>query len=150
MNIRRIQTTDLVQLKDLCAEHADYEALNFNKANQEAYWESAFFGSSPKLFGWLCERDDELLGYMTATIDIATWTGQLFVYLDCLYLKVGARGHGIGQRLMHELTEFGRSKNCVEIQWQTPIDNDLGISFYRKIGASEKCKVRFSLPITQD
>lgn len=150
MRIRGIQSKDLETLLALCAEHAEYEGLPFQTEDQMARWQTALFGPQPKLFGWVCEEQDQLLGYMTATIDFATWTGRLFAYMDCLYLKPEARGQGLGRQFMAILTDFARARDCSEIQWQTPPDNELGIGFYRRIGAGEKSKARFFLPVKED
>jgi hypothetical protein len=43
------------------------------------------------------------------------------------------------------LRDIAREKNCVNIQWQTPVFNKRAIKFYNRIGATGKDKVRFTL-----
>jgi len=144
MKIRHVQPQDLDGFVDLCEKHAAYEKLPFERTGQQQRLQTALFGEQPKVYAWVVETDDnQLVGYMSATIDFATWPAQPFVYMDCLYLEPATRGHGIGAKLMDILRQFGASKNCAELQWHTPPDNDLGIAFYRRIGASEKPKLRF-------
>jgi ribosomal protein S18 acetylase RimI-like enzyme len=141
--IRRALESDLDALLTLCAEHADYEQLPFQISEQTTRWKTLMLGDTPKIFTWVVEIDQQLEGYMTATIDYATWTGQPFVYMDCLYLRADSRGQGIGRNLIQTLQAFSREQNCVEIQWHTPPNNDIGLSFYRSLYATEKPKVRF-------
>ncbi|MEZ5841970.1 MAG: GNAT family N-acetyltransferase [Hyphomicrobiales bacterium] len=145
MTIRPMQPGDIPALIELFAEHAAYEKLPFRGHGREAALTELIFGETPRIFGWVAEGDGGLAGYMTATIDYATWSAAPFVYMDCLYLKPEARGGGTGRRFMDILRAFARARSCGEIQWQTPPDNDLGIGFYRKIGARELAKARFSL-----
>lgn len=147
MIIRRITPNDLSQLLPLCQEHAAYEQLPFREAGQLQLWDAAFFGLSPKVFGWVCDNGDSLKGYMTATIDFSTWNARPFVYLDCLFLQPDVRRMGLGSALMTELICFAQERDCAEIQWQTPTHNELGIAFYNTLGASQNNKIRFTLAL---
>jgi ribosomal protein S18 acetylase RimI-like enzyme len=152
MTLRPIQTADLPGLLTLCRDHAAYEGLNFSESDQIGRWQQAFFGPSPRLFGWVIEGTP-LQGYMTATIDFATWDARPFVYLDCLYLRPEARRSGLGRRLMTVLSHFAKAQGCAEIQWQTPPSNADGIAFYRALAARELPKQRFALsvvPVAED
>lgn len=84
---------------------------------------------------------------MSVTIDYSTWSGDAFAYMDCLYIRSEYRGSGIGWAFVNNLQQFAAHHQCVEIQWQTPPDNQLGIEFYRRIGASKKLKVRFYIDV---
>ena len=150
MMLRRIALQDIESLVLLCKEHAAYEHLLFSENGQVERWRTNFFGSVPKLYGWVCEIDGALVGYMTATIDYSTWAARSFVYLDCLYLQPQARRKGLGKALMAELMTFAQSQNCFEIQWQTPPTNEIGLRFYRALGANELSKARFTLSIKKE
>lgn len=147
MKIRAIEKSDLSQLGALIIEHADYEGLPIENFSQTKQLGKLIFSETPVLFVWVVEMGKELLGYMSATIDYSTWQAAPFVYLDCLYLREQARGQGIGLLLMKQLRKFAQHHNCNNIQWQTPPENILGISFYRKIGAVELSKMRFTWPV---
>jgi ribosomal protein S18 acetylase RimI-like enzyme len=150
MIIRRIAPNDLSKIMPLCQEHAAYEKLPFIETEQIKRWDEAFFSLSPKLFGWVCDSDDSLKGYMTATVDFSTWNAQPFVYLDCLYLKPEVRRIGLGSALMRELMCFAKSRACSEIQWQTPTHNTSGIAFYDALGALQNPKTRFTLVLASE
>lgn len=147
--LRQISPADLPDLMLLCREHAQYEGLPFVESGQADRLRSALFNASPRLFGWVVPsgNDGGLSGYMTATIDYATWSARPFVYLDCLYLRPVARRGGLGRTMMSTLADFARDHGCAEIQWQTPPTNAIGLAFYRALGARELAKARFSLPI---
>lgn len=146
LNIRCVRPEDLARLVTLCAEHAEYEKLSYSDNGQQQRLQAALFSTPARLFIWVVADDnDDLHGYLSATIDYSTWSAAPFVYMDCLYLSAALRGHGIGKQLMKTLIEFAEQQQCTEIQWQTPPDNQLGIGFYQHIGAASLSKIRFTL-----
>jgi ribosomal protein S18 acetylase RimI-like enzyme len=150
MKIRKVRQSDLTKLGKLIVEHADYEKLPIGQFVRIPQLKVLIFSQNPSIFVWIVEGEQELLGYMSATIDYSTWEAAPFTYLDCLYLKEKARRQGVGIQLMVKLREFAQNHNCKNIQWQTPPSNSLGRSFYRKIGALELPKVRFTWPANTD
>lgn len=146
LNIRPVRPDELSRLTALCAEHAEYEKLSYSDNGQQQRLQAALFSLPARLFIWVVADDNENLhGYLSATIDYSTWSAAPFVYMDCLYLTAELRGHGIGRQLMSTLIDFAEQHQCAEIQWQTPPDNQLGIGFYQHIGATSLDKARFTL-----
>ena len=145
--IRRVQEDDLPQLVRLCGDHAAYEGSEFHENGQRQRLRTALFGPQPVLYGWVVEAEAGLAGFMTATIDYATWPAEFFLHMDCLYLSERFRGRGLGKGLIGKLKEFARERKIELIQWQTPTHNDLGIQFYERIGARSKDKKRYFLDV---
>jgi len=150
VEIRRVRQDDLLSLVDLCRDHAAYEGSEYHENGQKNRLAQALFGAHPVLYGWVVESQGSLVGFMTATIDYATWPAEFFLHMDCLYLSEAFRGQGLGRKLMYALSEFARKKNINLIQWQTPVQNDLGIRFYERIGARSKDKKRYFLDVEVD
>ena len=69
--------------------------------------------------------------------------------MDCLFIYEAYRGHGIGEALVKEIVTFAINEKAHHIEWQTPIFNERAIKFYRRIGATSKEKLRFTLNISQ-
>lgn len=141
--VRPIRQTDLPQLLRLCRSHAEYEAAIWLENNQIERWTEALFSAHPDLFGWVAEIDGRLCGFMTVTVDYATWNATHFAHMDCLYIEEEYRRYGIGRRFFNCLDAFCRERNIDHAQWQTPPDNQLGIGFYQRMGATSKPKLRF-------
>ncbi|NIF18157.1 GNAT family N-acetyltransferase [Pantoea sp. Cy-639] len=143
IEVRTIREADLPQLLRLCRRHAEYEAATWVENNQVERWSEALFCTSPDLFGWVAQANGHLCGFMTATVDYATWDAAYFAHMDCLYIEDEYRGHGIGRRFFDCLDAFCRERKIGHAQWQTPPDNQLGIGFYQRMGATSKPKLRF-------
>ena len=145
--IRDCQPNDVVTVVDLCQKHADYEKASFDPIGKEEKLKNALFDNQPKLYCLVVEANKTIVGYATYTIDFSTWDAASFMYMDCLYLEEEVRGFGIGEALIEKLKQIAITKNCINIQWQTPEFNERAIKFYHRIGGTGKDKVRFFLEL---
>lgn len=146
-NVRPIILADLPQLLRLCRMHAEYEGATWYESKQVERWTEAFFTTKPDVFGWVAETDGRIFGFMTVTVDYATWDAAKFAHMDCLFIEEDFRGYGTGRRFFECLEQFCRNHGCTHAQWQTPLDNQIGIDFYKHMGAASKTKLRFFLSI---
>jgi GNAT superfamily N-acetyltransferase len=93
-------------------------------------------------------RGEQVLGYASLTTDVATWTGREFGHLDCLFVTEEARGQRVGRLLIEAVAERCRERGLTELQWQTPDWNADAIRFYRRLGAADAPKQRFTWSLT--
>lgn len=143
IKVQSIEPRHVDAMLALCREHAAYEKANFRENGQVERWRSALFSEPAALHGWIATDDGEPCGFMTVTIDYATWSAEPFAYMDCLYLREPYRGMGLGRTFLERLREFSVAHRCGWAEWQTPTDNELGVGFYLRMGAKAKPKVRF-------
>jgi ribosomal protein S18 acetylase RimI-like enzyme len=141
--VRPIAPCDLDALLALCREHAAYEKADFQDTGQVSRWHAALFSDQASLYGWIAADAGKPCGFMTVTIDYATWSAERFAYMDCLYLQSPYRGMGLGRTFLDRLREFCLAHRCGWVEWQTPSDNEIGIGFYRHMGVEAKPKLRF-------
>lgn len=94
---------------------------------------------------WVAVEDDTICGYASMTVDVATWTGYNFAHLDCLFVDEDSRSRGIGASLLAAVVVKAHGLGCTELQWQTPDWNERAIAFYRRTGAVDRAKARFTL-----
>lgn len=143
IQVRPIEADHLEALLELCREHAEYEQADFKDDGQIERWRSALAVERPPFHGWIATADGQPCGFMTVTVDYATWRAEPFVYMDCLYLRELYRGAGLGRTFLDILRRFAIEHRCGWAEWQTPVDNELGIGFYRHMGVTAKPKLRF-------
>jgi hypothetical protein len=62
--------------------------------------------------------------------------GRPSVWLDDLYVHPGSRGQGVGGLLMRRLAELAAAADCTHIAWVASASNQVGMAFYRRLGAS--------------
>ena len=147
INIRKAKPSDIKSVVELCELHANFENAEYDKTYKEEKLINYLFQDNPVLSCLVAEKNDELLGYATATKEFSTWDADFFLHMDCLYITEKARGEKLGYKFMSKIKELAKEQSCSHIQWQTPTDNLGAISFYKKCGATNKDKVRFFLPL---
>ena len=146
-NIRFARKEDLNELVNLCEEHAQYEEAEYSSLNNEQLLKDSIFSEMPSLFCLVLEVDKKLIGYATYMKQFSTWDAAYYIYMDCLFLKKGWRGLGLGEKLIDQIKIEAKDLGCSLIQWQTPNFNTRAIKFYNRIGATSKTKERFFLTI---
>ncbi len=146
MNVRAVRRHDIPALMAMCGEHAAYEGAPFDADGLPARLERALFAEPARLVGWIAEAGKPA-GYLTATREFSTWRAREFLHMDCLYVRDGHRGAGVGLRLLDALRTHARSIGIDEIQWQTPHWNRDAARFYRRLGAAEAAKLRYRLQV---
>jgi L-amino acid N-acyltransferase YncA len=147
--IRRARRADLAAVVALVAEHAAFERAAAATEGLEERLAAAAFQAG-RLFIWVAERDGVLVGYASASREFATWQGAEHLHLDCLFLGEGARGLGLGAAFMQAVTAHARQEGLDRVEWQTPAWNEAAIAFYRRGGARDLAKARFSLEVACD
>ena len=145
--IRDFQETDIYLLVDLCAKHAAHETSKYNRDGKVSLLKSALLSHNPTLHCWIVMVEDEMAGYATFTFDFSTWEVRHYLRLDCIYLEEKFRGLGIGTEMMKRLMKVARERDCVNLQWQTPVFNETAIRFYERMGGKGLLKKRFFISI---
>jgi ribosomal protein S18 acetylase RimI-like enzyme len=145
--IRPCTPADLDKLVQLCAQHAAYEQASYDPQGKKEKLHALLFTGHRPLHCLMVETAGLVIGYATYTFDVSTWDAAPFVYLDCLYIEEAFRNYGIGRVLMEQVKAAGEQQYCVNMQWQTPDFNEHAIRFYKRLGATDKNKVRFTLPL---
>ena len=141
---------DLEALQLLIREHALFERAAAPDGELVRRLESLLFSPAPRLHAIVAEGDGGLAGYATASLEVSTWQASEFLHLDCLYLRAGARGAGVGRRILDRVRVLACELGASEVQWQTPDWNDDAVRFYEREGAVGRDKKRFTLDVTRD
>ncbi|MFB7245633.1 GNAT family N-acetyltransferase [Streptomyces populi] len=148
--MRRARPLDLPHVARLAAEHAAYEKVTTPlPADLSQRLETLLFGSAaPRLRCFVAElADGEIIGYASCAPELSTWDGAEYLHMDCLFLRNGHRGLGIGPMLMEAVQGEARALGLGQVQWQTPPWNEDAIRFYDRLGARAKEKRRYFLPV---
>lgn len=150
VRIRAVRPDDLDALMVLCAEHARYERAVFDVAGKIEALGRALFEAPARLAAWVAELDDVLIGYASAAPEFSTWRAAEYLHMDCLFVRDGMRGEGVGAALLDAVIEHAGRCGYRQLQWQTPAWNDGAARFYRRYGAQEQSKLRFALETIGD
>lgn len=133
-------------IRPLVQAHIEYEQSDVILPDDWA-GRTAQLASAGKIIVLVARAEDQSVGYASFTSDVATWKGESFAYLDCLYVSDARRGAGIGRRLIDAAATEASTSGYRELQWQTPTWNIAAIRFYERLGATHQTKQRFTLPL---
>ena len=142
--IRRLEARDLEGLVALCREHAAYERSTWAEFDRVPGLRELFL-SDRDAFCWVVEDGGTLVGFASASLEVATWDAGRYLHLDCLFLRESHRGHGLGEALVEAVRERARAAGALRLEWQTPAWNEGAIRFYERLGATASEKLRFRL-----
>lgn len=132
-SIRKATPTDAPVLLDLFIAHAEYEQEDLQTEGKLEALQKCL-SSNPQPFECiLVESDGEVRGYCNYFVQYDSWACASHMLLDALYLKPELRGQGIGTEIMNIVKEAAQAAECKTVRWQTPVFNETGINFYKKL-----------------
>jgi GNAT superfamily N-acetyltransferase len=94
------------------------------------------FGPRPVAFALLAGRPGSAVGFALYYLRYSSFKGRPSIWLDDLYVHVSARRSGAGHVLMRRLGELAAAADCTHIAWVARATNEIGMGFYRRIGAT--------------
>lgn len=144
ITIRRAEPDDAEEILAMIRAHAAFE-----RSNAPITLEQLRVLLAPGLAIQIllaCGHDGPL-GYAALTFDTALWRAERYAHLDCLYVREGHRGEGLGKRLLMAVADVARSAGCRRLEWQTPQWNSDAIRFYEREGGWHEAKARFHLDL---
>jgi GNAT superfamily N-acetyltransferase len=114
---------------------AEYEHLEHQVVATEAMLSEVLFGPRPYAeVVFACLRD-EPVGFALFFHNFSTFLGRPGIYLEDLFVRPEARGHGVGRRLLTWLAAETVRRNCGRLEWSVLDWNEPSIRFYRNLGA---------------
>ena len=114
---------------------AQYEHLEHQCVATEEMLRETLFGSRPYAEVVLACLNGEPVGFALFFHNYSTFLGRPGIYLEDLYVRPEARGHGVGRRLLTWLAATAVSRGCGRLEWAVLDWNEPSIRFYRHLGA---------------
>jgi GNAT superfamily N-acetyltransferase len=146
IQIRRALGGDAEAVLNMIIEHAIFEGDRFEPQGKLEKLRAGLADQKP--FECLVvEINGRVEGYCTYMAHYDSWHQTSFLFVDGLWLNGHCRGASIGTQIFDRLHDRAKALGCATIQVMTPDTNDSGISFYKKLGASQATKAYFTLPV---
>jgi GNAT superfamily N-acetyltransferase len=135
ISIRPAVEGDVALILQFIRDLAQYEHLEHQVVATEEMLREALFGSRPYAEVVLACLNGEPVGFALFFHNFSTFLGQAGIYLEDLYVRPEARGHGVGRRLLTWLAATAVSRGCGRLEWAVLDWNEPSIRFYRNLGA---------------
>lgn len=83
----------------------------------------------------LAELDGKPVGFALFFHNFSTFLGRAGIYLEDLFVRPEARGHGAGKALLRKLAGVALERGCGRLEWACLDWNAPSIAFYKAQGA---------------
>ncbi len=135
-NIRDATVTDVPTILQLIRDLATYERAPNDVVATEQSLREVLFGAEPAAKVVIAFENENSVGFAVYFFNFSTWLGRPGLYLEDLFVKPEARGHGYGRRLLIHLAKIARNRGCGRMEWAVFDWNEPAIGFYKTIGAT--------------
>jgi GNAT superfamily N-acetyltransferase len=136
--IRPAAPEDAPLILDFIRELAEYEHLLHEvKAGLDDI-RAMLFGAVPRAFCDIAQVEGTPVGFAFWFYTVSTFEGRPGLYLEDLYVRPEARGHGAGRALLASLARRCLDEGLARLEWAVLDWNAPAIGFYDRLGATTK------------
>lgn len=135
LNIRKLEETDLTNLRLLLREFAEFENLLDEFLVTEEKLSRVVFGEKAFVECLVGFANEEMVAYAIFFPIFRTFRGDPSIYLEDLYIKQGYRGKGYGLKMLKAVAKYAKDNGYSRMDWQALNWNTSAIDFYKKLGA---------------
>ena len=133
--IREARPSDVPVVLELIRELATYEREPDAVEATEPMIREALFGAAPVASCHVAELDGEVMGFALWYVTFSTWKGVAGLWLEDLFVRPSARGHGFGKALLQALAQVCVERGYARFEWWVLDWNVDAQGFYRSLGA---------------
>ncbi len=134
--VRWADPRDVPVILELVRELAAYEREPDAVEATEELLREALFGETPAASCHVAlGRDGSVVGFALCYVTFSTWKGLPGLWLEDLFVRPSARGHGLGKALLQELAAVCVARGYPRFEWWVLDWNEPSIGFYRALGA---------------
>jgi len=135
LHIRPAVATDAPLIAALIHELADYERLADQCVATPAALAVSLFGAKPHAECVIAELGGAAVGFALFFHNYSTFLARPGLYLEDLFVRPAARGHGVGRALLAHLAALAVQRGCGRFEWSVLDWNAPAIAFYESLGA---------------
>ena len=135
LTIRFAAAGDCPVILDLIRELAEYEKLRHEVVADLAGIRATLFGVRPAAEVLLAELSGEIVGFALFFQSYSTFLGKPGLYLEDLFVRPAARGHGVGGALMSACARIAVQRHYGRFEWSVLDWNEPALKFYAGLSA---------------
>lgn len=134
LTIRFAEAQDSLHILNFIKALADFEKLSSAViATEEKIRKTLFEEKSAEVL--IAFWNHQPAGFALFFSNYSTFLAQKGIYLEDLFVNPELRGKGIGKKLLKQLAQIAKERNCGRLEWSVLDWNKDAIDFYVSIGA---------------
>jgi len=133
--IRFATTDDSATILTFIRDLAEYEKLPGEVVADEEAIRTTLFGPRPAAEVLIAELAGAPAGFALFFPSYSTFLGKPGLYLEDLFVRLDARGRGVGRALMAALARIAVQRDYGRFEWSVLDWNEPALRFYRSLGA---------------
>ena len=133
--IRRATIADSETILAFIRDLAEYERLAHEVVADVPALHATLFGAEPGAEVLIAELARSPVGFALFFQSYSTFLGKPGLYLEDLFVRPAARGHGVGRALMSALARICVQRNYGRFEWSVLDWNEPALKFYALLGA---------------
>jgi GNAT superfamily N-acetyltransferase len=114
---------------------AEYEHLEHEVVATEEQLREVLFGARRYAEVVFACLNGDPVGFALFFHNFSTFLGRPGIYLEDLFVRPEARGHGVGRKVLEWLAAEAIRRNCGRLEWAVLDWNEPSIQFYQNLGA---------------
>ena len=135
ITLRPAEPTDAALITTLIRELAEYEKLLHECHATADNIRQSLFGGNPHAECVIAELHGAAAGFALFFHNYSTFLAKPGLYLEDLFVRPAARGHGVGKALLAHLAQLAMDRGCGRFEWSVLDWNASAIAFYESLGA---------------
>ncbi|MCC9603892.1 GNAT family N-acetyltransferase [Stieleria sp. JC731] len=135
--IRAAERRDVPEIHSMLGELAEFEKLSDQFTGTTDQMEQEIFdrpGGPEALVA--ADGSGELIAYAIYFENFSTFLCKRGIYLEDIYVRPNFRKQGVGKRILCELANVARERNCGRMEWCVLDWNQNAIDVYQAIGGN--------------
>jgi len=146
MNVEKLELSDRKAWQGLYQGYADFYKMPMAQKTLDTVW--SWIHDEKVEFYAIVAKDDtgRLLGFMHFRPMPSPLRGEIYGFLDDLFVVPDQRGSGVVQLLFKELKVISQQQNWKAVRWITATDNQRARAVYDKISSAIDF-VTYQMPI---
>lgn len=134
--LRDATADDAATVLAFIRELAIYEKLEQEVVADEELLRHHVFSEPRRAEVVIASLDGRDVGFALFFHNFSTFRGRPGIYLEDLFVREEARGHGVGLALLRHLARLARERDCARLEWVVLDWNRPAIDFYERLGAA--------------
>lgn len=137
MKTRPLNKSDYAQWRSLW----DQYLLFYNHELSEDQTQITFdrlVSEGSGIYGLVLEVENKILGFAHASFTHSTWSNNLELYLEDLFVDPASRGSGFGRALIEATVALAKEHDSTRVYWQTHKDNLQAQELYKSMATKSE------------